>query len=116
MQSGDVELDFQILDKTGNSIWHIVEVKMFKTDRPDDTTSSNLRDGFKKMLNARQKLLNINPGYANVFFHFLTNISDIPMLQNLANDFKNEIANARIQIQNANSMHQFITQLAATYQ
>ncbi len=112
----DIELDFQILSKNRSGVRDIVEVKMFKTDRPADTTASNLRDGFKKLLNARQKLIALNPGYKDVVFHFLTNITDSSTLQELHNSFKNEITGNRIVIHNVKSFRAFIDRLVETYQ
>lgn len=110
----DIELDFQILNKS-NLITHIIEIKMFKTDRPKDTTASNLRDGFRKFLNARNKLVEHNSGYKNVSFIFLTNILNDTFLNELRESFSAEIINQQIFVISIKGFLDFSSQLAKTY-
>lgn len=93
----DIEIDFQILNLQ-NQITDIIEIKNFKTDRPDDTQITNLRDGLKRFLDSRNKLINSNPSYSEVKFHFVTNLRTEVFYNKLKEAFKEELSNTFIKV------------------
>ncbi len=113
--AGDVEMDFEILNKE-NKIVHVVETKMFKTDRTDEVIIANIREGLRKLLTARQKLIDkVNPNYIHVGFHYLTNITDEVLIREVYDEFRTEIGNSRVAIHNVNSFKNFAEELSHAY-
>ncbi len=84
----DIEIDIAITKNQG--ILEIIEVKQFKTDRPEDTQLHNLRDALSKIGKRRQKLIEIDGNYEYVRFSLMTNISD-PELINEAKSTSSKI-------------------------
>lgn len=72
-QPPDIELDFCLLNDQ-QLIYEIVEVKMFKTDRPEDTQLGNIRDAVLQTKKAIDKLVSINPNYKTISKSIVTNI------------------------------------------
>jgi hypothetical protein len=110
----DIEIDFQIVNKD-KIITGIVETKMYKTDRPSEVILTNLKEGLRKLLNARNKLLVIDGGYVHVDFHYLTNVTDEQLLRAAYDSFRGEIGNARVFIHNTSSFKNFASELSQHY-
>ncbi|MBK9508017.1 MAG: hypothetical protein IPP05_20490 [Cytophagaceae bacterium] len=70
----DIELDFCLQSDNGNII-EIVEVKMFKTDRPADTQIGNIRDAVVQIKKSVDKLVEIDLGFKTIQHSLVTNIS-----------------------------------------
>lgn len=70
----DIEFDFCLLNEE-QLIYEIIEVKMFKTDRPEDTQLSNIRDAVAQIKKAINKLVTIYPDYKTIPKSIVTNIS-----------------------------------------
>lgn len=92
----DVEIDISMMDPKSSNVTDILEVKMFKNNRPTDTQLANLRQGLKKFITARQKLISLDKNYENVKFHYITNITDRTLLHELKKDFHSELSNSLI--------------------
>jgi hypothetical protein len=105
----DIEIDIQILGNGGHAITDIIEIKMFKTDRPDDTILNNLRTGLRKLLTSRQKLLKLNEKFKNVRYHFITNIDDEKLCDALKENFRSEIKDYQIFIHCPKAFGMFIS-------
>jgi hypothetical protein len=73
-QPPDIEIDFCLLNDL-NLIYEIIEVKMFKTDRPDDTQVGNIRDVVGQIKRMIDKLVTIDPNYKVIKKSIVTNIS-----------------------------------------
>jgi hypothetical protein len=69
----DVEIDIVVRNKNG-LVTDVFEIKMFKTDRPDDTTLSNLREALSKFETTRKKLTAIDKQYLSANFNLVTNL------------------------------------------
>ena len=74
IQKPDIELDFCLTNEQ-NLIYEIIEVKMFKTDRPIDTQIGNIRDAVSKIKKAVDKLTTIDPNFKTIQKSLVTNIS-----------------------------------------
>lgn len=85
----DVEADVIVQQPSG--ITDIFEVKVFKTDRPEDTIQKNLEGGLRLFLENRLKLVKTSADWANVQFHFVTNIDDEAYYGSLRESFKSEL-------------------------
>ena len=79
-QPPDIELDFCLLN-VQQMIYEIIEVKMFKTDRPDDTMIGNIRDAVAQTKKAINKLITIYPDYKTIQKSIVTNISSDTVLK-----------------------------------
>lgn len=73
-QQPDIEIDFCLLNEQ-NLIYEIVEVKMYKTDRPDDTQIGNLREAVSQIKKMIDKLMTVLPDYKAVQKSIVTNIT-----------------------------------------
>ena len=71
----DIELDFCLLNNT-DQICEIIEVKMFKTDRPEDTQVGNIREAVSQLKKAIDKLAEIDTGYKIIQHSLVTNIKN----------------------------------------
>ncbi|MBS4065283.1 MAG: hypothetical protein KGZ74_12025 [Chitinophagaceae bacterium] len=91
----DVEIDIAVLNSE-NQITDIIEVKMFKTNRPFDTTIATLKEEMGKFIKAREKLLKINLDYANVNFHFVTNTISNQLKATLETTFSEVTKSGRV--------------------
>lgn len=70
----DTELDFCLLNEQ-LQVYEIIEVKMFKTDRPEDTQISNLRETVSQFKKAVDKLSIIHIGFKAIQKSIVTNIT-----------------------------------------
>ena len=102
----DIEIDLQVVNPAGH-VADIIETKMFKTDRPEDTIKTNLKEGLTKLIRAREKLVNINPGYQLIKFHFVTNILDENLLSDVRKDFAEPISKNKIRIHSIESLKKY---------
>jgi hypothetical protein len=75
IQQPDIEIDFCLLNEQ-NLIYEIIEVKMFKTDRPDDTQIGNIREAVSQTKKMIDKLVTVNPDYKTVQKSIVTNITN----------------------------------------
>jgi len=82
----------------GEGVTHIVEVKMFKSDRPEDTIKKNLEGGLRRLLDNRQKLIATNPAWANITYFFITNIMDESYYTELVDSFKTQLIGANVYV------------------
>ncbi|MBI1228004.1 MAG: hypothetical protein GC192_22420 [Bacteroidetes bacterium] len=73
-QPPDVELDFCLLNDQ-QLIYEIIEVKMFKTDRPEDTQVGNIREAVSQTKKAIDKLITIQSEYKAIQKSIVTNIN-----------------------------------------
>lgn len=71
----DVEIDFCIQSEDDELI-EMIEVKMFKTDRPNDTQIGNIRDAVSKIKNAIDKLSKHDPNFISIPKSLVTNIEN----------------------------------------
>lgn len=93
---GDVEADIVFYQE--KSISDIVEVKMYKTDRPEDTTETNLETDLRKFLSNREKLVKNSPAFAKVQFHFVTNILQEDYYFHLRDTFRSELKSKNVSV------------------
>lgn len=71
----DIELDICLVNEQ-KLVYEIVEVKMFKTDRPNDTQVGNIREAVSQTKRAIDKLTSIDPNYKTIQKSIVTNISN----------------------------------------
>ncbi|MDH4474139.1 MAG: hypothetical protein QE487_16150 [Fluviicola sp.] len=71
----DVEIDYCLLDNEKHT-QELIEVKMFKTDRPSDTQIGNLRDSVVQMKKAIDKLIEKDLGFKEIKHSIVTNINN----------------------------------------
>ncbi|MGE0636571.1 MAG: hypothetical protein AB7P01_09025 [Bacteroidia bacterium] len=71
----DIELDFCLINEQG-LYSEIIEVKMFKTDRPDDTQIGNIRGAVSQTKKDIDKLISVHSGYKTIQKSIVTNISN----------------------------------------
>lgn len=95
----DIELDFFVMNKE-NRVTDVVELKMYKLDRPEDVLISNLNEGLRRFEQVREKLIAQDAGYVNVKFHFLSNLDD-EMINEL--NLERRIAETNIHVHNMKS-------------
>lgn len=89
----DIQIDMCILDKNDRTlITEIIEVKMFKRDRPKDTKIENLKQAFKQIERMRKKLAEHHPNTDYIKYSIVSNIEDIDIIneakQKIGEDFK----------------------------
>jgi len=70
----DIEIDMCILN--GDTIVEIIEVKMFKRDRPEDTKVENLKQTFRQIEKMREKLAKQHPDTCYLKYSIVSNIED----------------------------------------
>jgi len=78
------EIDFVLFENDRPNC--LIEVKMFKKDRPIDTKKANLKNSISQIKKSLEKLRNVNPTYQSTQTVLVTNYLD----KNLYNDIKNE--------------------------
>lgn len=71
----DIELDFCLLNNQ-QLIYEIVEVKMFKTDRPEDTQLGNIREAVSQIKKAIDKLITIHPDFKLIQKSIVMNLTN----------------------------------------
>lgn len=71
----DIELDFCLLNKD-EYISELVEVKMYKTDRPLDTQISNIKDAISQTKKMADKLVKIQPLSKGLPISIVSNITN----------------------------------------
>ncbi len=102
----DIEIDLQLVNSVGK-VSDIIETKMFKTDRPEDTIKSNLKEGLSKLIRAKDKLIAGNVSYQLVKFHYLTNIDDEEMINDVRREFGDSITKQKIRIHSVESFRKY---------
>lgn len=107
----DIEIDIAVYNNK-NQVTDIIEVKMLKTNRPDDTALTTLKEELAKFIKARQKLLHQNSGYTNVRFHFVTNTMSNQMKTALENVFSHDMKNNRVYVNTILDMKNKIEKLS----
>lgn len=70
----DIEIDFCLLNDL-NQYYEIIEVKMFKSDRPFDTQIGNIREAVSQTKKMVDKLVSVYPVYKKIPKSIVTNIS-----------------------------------------
>lgn len=86
----DVELDFCLINEL-QQVYEIVEVKMFKTDRPDDTQVGNIRQAVAQMKDAINKLTEIDLGYKSIQHSIVTNIANDLVYKEARKELENDL-------------------------
>lgn len=79
-QPPDIEIDFSLVNDN-NLIYELIEVKMFKSNRPTDTQVGNLRETVSQVKKAIDKLMELNPDYKLIPKSVVTNITDENVLK-----------------------------------
>lgn len=103
----DVEIDFCIKSDS-EQITEIVEVKMFKTDRPDDTQIGNIREAVSKLKLATDKLIEIDLGFKTVHKSLVTNIENDFVYKQAKLQLENDLKTYNI---NLYTMNDYYTKL-----
>jgi isopentenyldiphosphate isomerase len=93
----DVELDFVIKGNNG-IITDIVEVKMFKTNRPLDTQVGNIRDAVSKIKKADTKLKTANLVPPKVQYSLVTNLTDEDVYKQALSQLKKDLIEFNINL------------------
>jgi hypothetical protein len=93
----DVELDICLFD-SNNQIYEVIELKMFKTDRPEDTQISNIKTSVSKIKNAINKLLEIDTGYKTIAYSLITNITNNNVLEEAKRELESDLKTYNISI------------------
>jgi hypothetical protein len=105
----DVEIDICV---TNNSkIVELIEVKMFKTDRPSDTQISNLRQAISQMKEIIKKLIEIDPNFQTIKHSIVTNISDNKIIQSAKTELTNDLREYNI---NIFSVHDYYNNISSS--
>lgn len=71
----DIQIDICILNNQSEII-EIIEIKMFKRDRPKDTKIGNLKDAFEQIEKMRTKLIKQHQGFGHIKYSIVSNIGD----------------------------------------
>ena len=101
----DVEIDF-CLQSENEKIYEIVEVKMFKIDRPFDTQVGNIRDAVSKFKKAIDKLVEIDLGYKTTVKHSLvTNITDDSIYKQAKSELNTDLKEYKIELYTMNDYY-----------
>ena len=93
----DVELDICLTD-SNNSTYEIIELKMFKTDRPEDTQITNIKTAVSKMKNAINKLVEIDSGFKTIAHSLVTNITNDNVLEKATKELESDLKEYNISI------------------
>ncbi len=101
----DIELDFSLLNED-DLVYEIIEVKMFKTDRPKDTQVGNLREAVSKIKNAIKKLVKIAPNYKTIQKSIVTNLIDNIVLKTAKSELEKDLKEYNIDIYTINDFYQ----------
>lgn len=71
----DVEIDFCLINSIQNN--EFIEIKMFKTDRPEDTQITNLKNSISQIKKIIDKLRNTkNPSFNAIQYSLVTNLTN----------------------------------------
>lgn len=100
----DIELDICIKNER-NEIAEIIEIKMFKTNRPIDTQVSNLRDAVSKIKIATENLTTINPNFKHLNKSLITNITDSQVYLQAKEELQEDIKNYNINLCTINDFY-----------
>lgn len=107
----DIEVDIQLMNKN-RQITDIIELKMYKSDRPNDVLITNLSEGFSKFMSMQEKLKQVDSHFSNVRFHFLTNLTNKLLIRELKTTFKNQLLQNKVTIHSMDSMYELIGEMA----
>ena len=89
-QPPDIEIDFSLVNES-NLTYELVEVKMFKSNRPTDTQIGNLRDTVSQVKKAVEKLMELDPNYKLIPKSVVTNITDENVLKTAKNELDKDL-------------------------
>ena len=94
---GDIEFDFCLLNEDG-LVEEIIEVKMFKTDRPIDTQVGNIRSAVAQIKKSIDKMVKIESGYKHISKSIVTNINDDEVYKIANSQLKSDLDQYNIDI------------------
>jgi hypothetical protein len=98
---GDVEFDFCIVNDE-KEILEIIEIKMFKTDRPLDTQVGNIRSAVAQLKKAINKVEKEQIGYKTLYKSLITNITDDNVYNIAKSELSKDLQEYNINIYTAN--------------
>lgn len=103
-QPPDIEIDFSLVNES-NLTYELVEVKMFKSNRPTDTQIGNLRDTVSQVKKAVEKLMELDPNYKLIPKSVVTNITDEKVLKTAKNELDKDLKEYNINFYTINDFY-----------
>lgn len=100
----DVEIDFTLLNEN-NMAFELLEIKMYKNNRPVDTQVGNLRDAVSQTKKAVEKLMTRDPNYKSIPKSIVTNLSDETVLKTAKKELDNDIKEYNIALYTINDFY-----------
>lgn len=110
-READIELDIEIYNKL-NTVTDIVEIKTLRTDKTEDVLISNLSEGLTKFIIAYDKLVQSNPKFRNVRFHYITNLDHAELYTQLRSTFRQQLRERPITIHTLATFKTYIESLS----
>ena len=107
----DVESDIILLDPNG-LIFGIIEIKMFKTSKPQENLKSSLMGAYNKFMKAREKYIAADPNFGGIPFYLVSNISDKQILDKVRSKIKKEQKGAPVFLYPPNEVKSQLERLA----
>src|SRR6218665_1733185 len=93
----DIEVDICLINGQ-NQIYEIIEVKMFKTNRPDDTQIGNIKTAVSQMKTTIDKLCQIDLGFKTIKHSIVTNISSDSIYNKVQKELEQDLIEYQISI------------------
>ncbi|KAF5040499.1 hypothetical protein DSECCO2_532850 [anaerobic digester metagenome] len=103
----NLEFDFCLINESG-MYNEIIEVKMYKKDRPIDTQVKNLKDAVSQVKKAVDKLCDFDPNYKLIPKSIVTNLSDEKVFSIIETDCAFDLKEYNIQLYSIKGFHQKI--------
>lgn len=103
----DIEIDLCLYNNE-NNITEIIEVKMFKQDRPKDTLISNLRQAFGQIKKVRSKLIREDKQNSRIKYSIVTNIENVEILKETKKQLSKELKKNKTKIYSPDEYKDYI--------
>lgn len=103
----DIEIDFCLFNDS-NLIYEIIEVKMFKLDRPFDTQLTNLKEAISQIKKVSYKLSNFEENSEIIPKILVTNIADEMVLKAAKAELEKELKRYNISLLSPNDFYEKI--------
>ncbi len=105
----DVEIDICLLNKN-EIITEIIEVKMFKSDRPKDTLIGNLKQVFHQIKKMRSKLITSDKTFDKKKYSIITNIECNDIISEACGQLSSEMKEFNVKIYSPHNYKKYLEQ------
>lgn len=103
-QPPDIEIDFILVNENNEPV-ELIEVKMFKTDRPYDTQVGNIKETVSQTKKAVEKLIKLNPNYKHIPKSIVTNLANAQIQKTAKKSLDHDLKEYNINLYTINDFY-----------